>query len=85
MSRDEIQAIVISTLATIAPEVDPGALDPGAELRKQVDLDSMDFLQFVIRLHERLGVEIPESDYPRLRSLQGCVDYLVAQSPKRAR
>jgi len=46
------------------------------DLRDAIDLDSMDFLNFVIALHERTGVDIPEADYPRLRTLDGAIAYL---------
>jgi acyl carrier protein len=64
-------------LRGIAPEADPAALEPDEPLRQQLDLDSMDLLNFVIRVHERLGVEIPGADYPSLGTLAGAVAYLA--------
>ena len=55
---------------------EPDALDPDAPLRDQMDLDSMDLLNLVIRLNEVLGVEVPERDYPRLDSVSHAVAYL---------
>lgn len=78
-SPDEIRAIVLSALGEIAPEADAASIAPGENLREQLDLDSMDFLNFVIAVHERLGIEIPEADYPRLASLDGAVAYLAAK------
>ena len=75
-SAEEIRATLLSVLRGIAPEADPATLDPGESLREQLDLDSMDFLNFVIGVHGRLGIEIPEADYPRLASLDGAVAYL---------
>lgn len=75
-SAEELRATLLSVLRGIAPEADPAALDPGESLRQQLDLDSMDFLNFVIGVHQRLGVEIPEADYPRLASLDGALAYL---------
>ena len=77
MTRDEIRATVLDTLAGIAPEVDPATVLPDVDLRDQLDIDSMDFLNFVIALHERLGVDIPERDYPRLGTLDAIVDYVA--------
>lgn len=74
---DEIRAAVLAVLGEIAPEADPAEIDPGEGLRQQLDLDSMDYLNFVVALHRRLGVEIPETDYPRLASLDGAVAYLL--------
>ncbi|HZD26019.1 MAG TPA: acyl carrier protein [Alphaproteobacteria bacterium] len=76
---ERIKAIVLEVLGSIAPEIDAGAIDPQASFRDQLDIDSMDFLNFIIALHERLKVEIPETDYPRLSSLAGCVAYLQAK------
>lgn len=81
MNRDEIRLSVLSVLRTIAPEMDPVGLDPGANLREQLDIDSMDFLNFVIRLHERFQVDVPEADYVRLQTLDDCVKYLAGKMP----
>lgn len=76
MNRDEIRAGVIDALATVAPEADLGALRPNVNLREQLDIDSMDFLNFAIALHNAFKVDLPERDYPKLATLDGCVDYL---------
>ncbi len=68
---------MLSILGGIAPEVDLSQVRPGADLRDELDIDSMDFLRFAVGLAERLGVEVPESDYPLIRSLDGCVAYLA--------
>lgn len=73
-----IRAAVLAELARIAPEVDAATLRGDVSLREQVDLDSMDFLNFLIGLSATLGIEVPETDYPRLATLDGCVDYLAA-------
>jgi acyl carrier protein len=78
MTRDEIRATVLRVLGEIAPEADLASLAPEIGLRDQLDLDSMDILNFVVGLHAALGVEIPESDYPKLATLDGCVDYVAA-------
>ncbi|HMM45536.1 MAG TPA: acyl carrier protein [Candidatus Macondimonas sp.] len=81
MNRDEIQARLTEILATIAPEMEPATLDPMLDLREQLDIDSMDLLNFITAVHKRLGVNIPEADYPRLTSLAACVDYVVERRP----
>ncbi len=80
MNNDRIRDLVVSVLRRIAPESDPAALPPGAILRDELDLDSMDFLNFVLGLHERLGLDIPESDYPNLYTLDGAVAYLSSKA-----
>ena len=69
---------VIASLAVIAPEADFDTLAPDADLRDELDLDSMDFLNFVIGIHDRTGVEVPERDYPKMLTLDACVRYLEA-------
>ena len=76
MTPDEIRVAVLDALCSVAPEANPEELQPNVSFREQLDLDSMDFLNFVIALHNNLGVEIPEKDYPQLSTLQGAVSYL---------
>jgi acyl carrier protein len=77
MTREQIQSAVIKVLGDIAPEVEVASLTPGTRIRDDLDLDSMDFLNFVSGLHDALGVDVPEADYPALATLEGCVTYLV--------
>ena len=72
------RSAVIASLAVIAPEADFDQLPADADLRDELDLDSMDFLNFVIELHERTGIEVPERDYPQVLTLDACVRYLDA-------
>jgi len=79
MSDTGIQTIVQEELSNIAPEVDLAGVDPKADLREAVDIDSMDFLNFVTAVHRRTGVDIPEADYPKLATLAGIYAYLEAR------
>ena len=76
MNASDIRAIFQDELGRIAPEVDFEAIDAEADLREQVDIDSMDFLNLVTALHARIGVDIPETDYPKLATLKGALAYL---------
>lgn len=76
MNDSEIKQIVMNAILDIAPEAEFDTLDPNDGLREQLDLDSMDFLNVVIALHETLGIDIPEADYPRLFTLTDAIDYL---------
>jgi acyl carrier protein len=76
MERDAIRTELLAALSEIAPEADLEAVDPCLRLRDQLDLDSMDYLNFMIALHRRLKVEIPEADYGLLASLEDAVSYL---------
>jgi acyl carrier protein len=81
-SDAELRAAVLEGLARIAPEIDPTTLRGDVSLREQADLDSMDFLNFVIGLSESLGVDVPEADYPKLATLDGCVAYLAGHGAR---
>jgi acyl carrier protein len=76
VSRDEIRAAVLRVLGDIAPEADLASVTPDVPFREQLDLDSMDHLNFVVALDATLGVAIPETDYPKLSTLDACVDYV---------
>lgn len=77
MNEAEIRTGVIAAIRAIAPELEEGELLPARPLRAQVDLDSMDWLNVIVGFHERFGVEIPETDYARLVSLDAIVAYLA--------
>jgi len=76
MTDAEIRAVALATLLSIAPEVEVDELRGDRSLRSQVDLDSMDWLNFLLGLHENLKVEIPEADYAKLITLNDVVAYL---------
>jgi acyl carrier protein len=81
VSAVDIRAVVQEELGNIAPEMDIGAIDASADLREALDIDSMDFLTFITAIHRRLGVNVPEVDYPKLTTLDGAVAYLAAKLP----
>lgn len=83
MTEAQIKEIVRQALSNIAPEVDLDAIDPAKDLRDQVDIDSVDFLNFVIGLHKELGVDIPDADVSKLVTLDGCLAYLTAKMIRR--
>ncbi len=76
MTEAEARAAIYDVLSGIAPEADPATVAGDEDLREALDLDSMDFMNFVVALHERIGLDIPEADYPRLRTLNGAIAYL---------
>jgi acyl carrier protein len=77
MTEVEIKQVVRDALSNVAPEVDLDTIDPARDLRDQIDIDSVDFLNFVIGLHKQLGIEIPDADVAKLTTLDGCVAYLT--------
>ena len=76
MTQDELRKVVLATLLSIAPEVEADELRADKPLRNQVDLDSMDWLNFLLGLHEKLAVDIPEADYAKLGTLNDVLGYL---------
>ncbi|HXZ91645.1 MAG TPA: acyl carrier protein [Burkholderiales bacterium] len=81
MTPEELKAQVLKLLTTIAPELDAASLRTDKPLRNQVDLDSMDWLNFLVALHERLKVDIPETDYGKLATLEQLLAYLKEKLP----
>ncbi|MGA3004432.1 MAG: phosphopantetheine-binding protein [Acetobacteraceae bacterium] len=76
MNATEAKRLVFDVLSGIAPEADLEALRGKAQLRDELDLDSMDFLNFIAGLHEQTGIDIPEAEYPKLFTLDGAVGWL---------
>ncbi len=84
MNDAEIRKVLIEELGKIAPEVDLASIDAGADLREALDIDSIDFLNFVTALTHRFGIAIPEIDYPKLVTLSRAGAYLAAKLEPRA-
>ena len=76
MQATEIPGVIIDIINTIAPDEDTDDIKSDVKLRDQLDLDSMDFLDIVMELRKRYGIEVPEENYPKLASLDSCVEYL---------
>jgi len=82
-NREQIRDIIFDALGAIAPEVEPALIVPDRSLREQIDIDSFDFLNFIIRLHETLGIDIPEKDYAELLTLNSAIEYLTRRCAAR--
>jgi len=76
MTDAELERQILDALFSVAPEAEGEHIDPGVSLRDQLDIDSMDFLNFLVALKDALGVEVPESDYAHVSTLGDCVKYL---------
>lgn len=88
MNEDEARQLVLEALRDVAPEVDSATIDPDVPFQDQLDLDSMDFLNYVTGVEEAARIRIPERDNPKVSTLSGCVAYVlavVAAQPERAR
>lgn len=77
MTEEQVKQIVIDIIEEIAPDEDTANIKPEVNLRDQMDLDSMDFLDIVMELRKQHGIEVPEADYPKLASLDSCAEYLT--------
>lgn len=76
MSKKEIREIIYNIIKDIAPDEDFSNMDDAKAIRDQIELDSMDFLDIVLELRKRYKVDVPEEDYPKLATIDGCVEYL---------
>jgi acyl carrier protein len=75
--ENSLREQIIESLIKVAPDVDQSALDPNVNFRDQFEIDSVDFLGFVLDLEKKLEIKIPEIDYPKLSSMNGCLTYLL--------
>ena len=79
MERQELRQKILGALFAVAPDLEGEDIPDHVDLRQHLDIDSVDYLNFIIRLHQELKVEIPEVDYPKLNTLERAVDYLHAR------
>jgi acyl carrier protein len=79
VNDDDIRATVVGLLHQVAPDLDAAALDPSVPLQDQADIDSVDLMNLMVGIEEQLGVDVPERDYPKVASLDGCVAYVSAR------
>jgi len=76
MTREEVKSSIVEIINDILPDGDCSKVDPALKLRDQLELDSMDFLDIVMELRKKYSIEVPEEDYPKLATLDSCVEYL---------
>lgn len=76
MSREDVLAVIQDELARLAPEIDFNAVDRDQPIQREFDIDSMDFLNFITALHERLGVDVPEVDYAKVATISSAARYV---------
>ncbi|PQA89395.1 acyl carrier protein [Hyphococcus luteus] len=80
MNKDDARKLIVEELGNIAPEADFDTIDAGADLMEELDIDSLDFLNFITALHKKTGVNVPESDYRKLATLDGAAAYLAEKT-----
>ena len=81
MDERDVRSLVVGVLSVVAPDGDYGSLDPARSLRRQLDLDSLDFMSYVEMLSEQSGAPIREDEYPMVDTLDGCVTLLASAGP----
>jgi len=79
--QEQIRTAVLAIVKRLAPEIDPAKIIADKPLRTQIDLDSMDWLNVLATIHEKLGVDIPETDYGKVQTLDSIVAYLAGKIP----
>jgi acyl carrier protein len=77
MEKQQIRETVLRLLMSIAPDADTQTIKPNVSFHDQLEIDSIDFLRLMTALEQELQVEIPDLDFPKLSTLQGCVNYLA--------
>jgi len=82
MTKEALRTLIIAELGNVAPETDAGAIDPDADLRDALDIDSLDFLNFLEALHKKTGVNVPEADYAKLLTLNHALAYMAEKLAK---
>jgi len=85
VTKEKIRESVLRALGQIAPEADLARIKPNLRIRDQLDIDSMDMLNFIIAIHKELKIDIPEADYPKLLTLDDCTEYLASRQGPEAR
>lgn len=79
MTPDEIRTAFLQELTNVAPDIEPDTVGPDDHIQDDLGLDSMDVLTLVTALHGRLGVDIPEADYPRIATVALAQVYLAGR------
>ena len=82
MTEDEIKKILFRLLKGIAPDTEPEKIGPDDDIQHTLEIDSFDALQFVVALDENFGIETPEEDYGKIRTLKNLVSYITQKAKK---
>ena len=80
MNPEILHQTIVVLLQQIAPDTVPATLKLEENIRETLNIDSFDFLQFIIALHEKTGVEIPEEDYGKINTIQNAIEYIQNKS-----
>lgn len=82
MTEPEARAVIFAALGEVAPEIDPGSISADTDLTEQLDLDSMDYLHWLVGINAATGIEIPDRDAAHFMTIDGAAKYLCDASAK---
>ncbi|MEA3455502.1 MAG: phosphopantetheine-binding protein [Campylobacterota bacterium] len=77
MTREEIKNAITEQILLIAPDIEESEIVPDENLQRSLEIDSFDFLKVLTALNEQLGVEVPESDYGKVDTLEHMANYFA--------
>lgn len=77
MNEANIRQTIMESLKKIAPDTDPGKLQPDDNIRTTLEIDSFDYLQFLVAIDEKFGIDTPEEDYGKIGTLRSLTEYLL--------
>jgi acyl carrier protein len=80
MKPEEAKAIIFQVLGDIAPEIDPMTVNHSLDLTEQLDLDSIDYLNWMLGISESVGIDIPQRDVSRFLTIDGAAEYVVGHA-----
>ncbi|WP_299700635.1 acyl carrier protein [uncultured Pontibacter sp.] len=78
MTSEEIKQTLLQQLKGIAPDTEPEQLQPDDNIRQTLGIDSFDYLQFMVALDEKFGIQTPEEDYGKIQTLRELTEYIEA-------
>ncbi len=79
MTTEEIKQTIIEQILMVAPDIEKEEIEPNANLQRSLEIDSFDFLKVLTALNETLGVDVPETDYAQVDTLEHMADYFKAR------
>lgn len=80
MNEKQLISTILESLVEVAPEISPNEINPSINFRDQFEIDSIDYLNFILKLEKKLNIKIPDLDYPKLSSQAGCISYLSSNT-----
>jgi len=79
MNKDEIKSIIIKTILEVAPDIEEQEIEPNENLQQSLEIDSFDFLKILTQMNEEISIEVPESDYSKVGTLEDMAEYFMQQ------